>query len=185
MRLRSGYFGSVTRHMFNRLVDSQEIAFNDRITVVYGERTRPGRRRTRGSSSGWPAPAVLVVCSPTCTPAHQEHRQPRCEYSLGGCHGDRCMAGGGHRRSRSLDGCVSSMHQRLRCTSTTTSPTSTRPPTYALFEYVHAALSKIHDELSAERARRAPKGNPFLSRFRRGTAQFSIVESLHRVDRSA
>jgi hypothetical protein len=52
------------------------------------------------------------------------------------------------------------------------------PTDIALFEYVHAALSKIRDLLSAERARRAPKGNPFLSRFRRGTTQFSIVESL-------
>ena len=31
---------------------------------------------------------------------------------------------------------------------------------------------------NAERARRAPQGNPFLSRFRRGTPQFSLVESL-------
>ena len=52
------------------------------------------------------------------------------------------------------------------------------PADIALFEYVHGALSKVRELLNAERERRAPTGNPFLSRFRRGTPQFSLVESL-------
>lgn len=166
---------SDTSHV-NRLIDGQEIAFNDRITVVYGENAsgksgyarvlkRVAGARSAGrvlpdvytSSPGTPTATIMYsLGSDTETVAWREGSAPVPVL------GRVCV----------FDAPAAPLHVDDDLTYLYT------PTDIALFEYAHAALSKTRDLLSAERARRAPKGNPFLSRFRRGTAQFSIVESL-------
>jgi hypothetical protein len=160
----------------NRLIDGQEIRFNDRMTVVYGENAsgktgyarvlkRVAGARSAGrvlpdvytSSPGTPRATIeYSVGSDTETVVWQEGSPPVAVL------GRVCV----------FDTPAAPLHVDDDLTYLYT------PTDIALFEYVHAALSKIRDLLSAERARRAPKGNPFLSRFRRGTAQSSMVESL-------
>ena len=73
-------------------------------------------------------------------------------------------------------GCVSSTHPPLHVDDDLQYLYT--PADIALFEYTHTAISGVRDLLQEERGHRAPKGNPFLSRFRRGTPQFALVESL-------
>jgi len=160
----------------NRLIDGQEIGFNDRMTVVYGENAsgktgyaRVLKRVAGARSAGRVLPDVYTSSpgTPTAT----------IEYSLG----SDTETVAWHEESPPVP-----VLGRVCVFDTPAAPLHVdddlsylyTPTDIALFEYVHAALSKIRDLLSAERARRAPKGNPFLSRFRRGTTQFSIVESL-------
>jgi hypothetical protein len=164
-----------TSHV-NRLVDGQEISFNNRITVVYGENAsgktgyaRVLKQVAGARSAGRVLPDVYTSSpgTPTAT----------IEYSLGSnmeavawLDGSPAVPDLG--RVCVFDAPAAPLHVDDDLTYLYT------PADIALFEYAHAALSKVRDLLTAERARRAPKGNPFLSRFRRGTPQFALVESL-------
>jgi energy-coupling factor transporter ATP-binding protein EcfA2 len=166
---------SETSHV-NRLVDGQEISFNDRITVVYGENAsgKTGYARVLKQVAGARSAGRVLPDVYTSSPARPA---ATIEYSLGGdietvawSDGSPPMPDLG--RVMVFDAPAAPLHVDDDLTYLYT------PADIALFEYVHAALSKVRDLLSAERARRAPKGNPFLSRFRRGTPQFALVESL-------
>ncbi len=52
------------------------------------------------------------------------------------------------------------------------------PSDIALFHHVHNALEAVKAKLEAARQARAPKGNPFLSRFTRDTEVYTKVEAL-------
>jgi hypothetical protein len=164
-----------TSHV-NRLVDGQEISFNDRITVVYGENAsgKTGYARVLKQTAGARSASRVLPDVYTSSPGTPE---ATIEYSLGieketiAWHeGSRAVPALG--RVCVFDAPAAPLHvdDDLQYLYT--------PADIALFEYVHAALSKVRDLLTAERDRRAPKGNPFLSRFRRGTPQFALVESL-------
>ena len=160
----------------NRLVDGQEIAFNARITVVYGENAsgKTGYARVLKQVAGArSAGRVLpdVYSSSAATPT------ATIEFALGSEFESYPWQDGAPpvvalRRACVFDAPAAPLHvdDDLQYLYT--------PADIALFEYVHGALSSVRDLLTNERGRRAPKGNPFLSRFRRGTPQFALVESL-------
>lgn len=164
-----------TEHV-NRLVDGQEICFNDRITVIYGENAsgKTGYARVLKQVAGArSASRVLpdVYRSTAVTPS------ATIEYSLGGDRESVAWQDGGRAEPALSRVCVfdapaAPLHVDDDLTYLYT------PADIALFEYVHTAASRIRDLLTSERGRRAPKGNPFLSRFRRGSPQFGLVESL-------
>jgi len=160
----------------NRLVNGQEIVFNDRLTIIYGENAsgktgyarvlkQVAGARSAGrvlpdvytSSPGTPSATIAYALGPDVqTHSWREGTPPVANL------GRVCV----------FDAPAAPLHvdDDLQYLYT--------PADIALFEYVHGALSRVRELLSAERDRRAPKGNPFLSRFRRGTPQFSLVESL-------
>jgi energy-coupling factor transporter ATP-binding protein EcfA2 len=160
----------------NRLIDGQEIVFNERITVVYGENASGKTGYTRvlkqvaGARSAGPVLPDVYRSSPGMPSA-------TVDYALGSETQSHPWRDGAPpvpslARVCVFDAPAAPLHldDDLQYLYT--------PADIALFEYVHAALSSVRELLSTERGRRAPKGNPFLSRFRRGTPQFSLVESL-------
>jgi hypothetical protein len=160
----------------NRLVDGQEISFNDRITVVYGEPAsgKTGYARVLKQAAGARSASRVLPDVYTSSPGTPT---ATIEYSLGSDKATVAWREGSPAlpalgRVCVFDAPAAPLHvdDDLQYLYT--------PADIALFEYVHAALSKVRDLLTAERGRRAPKGNPFLSRFRRGTPQFALVESL-------
>jgi energy-coupling factor transporter ATP-binding protein EcfA2 len=164
-----------TSHV-NRLVDGQEIAFNDRITVVYGENAsgKTGYARVLKQVAGARSAGRVLPDVYTSTPATPA---ATIDYALASDTQSHPWRDGSPPvpalgRVCVFDAPAAPLHvdDDLQYLYT--------PADIALFEYVHGALSSVRDLLTAERARRAPKGNPFLSRFRRGTPQFSLVESL-------
>jgi hypothetical protein len=164
-----------TSHV-NRLVDGQEISFNDRITVVYGENAsgKTGYARVLKQAAGARSASRVLPDVYTSSPGTPT---ATIEYSLGSDKGTVAWREGSPAvpalgRVCVFDAPAAPLHvdDDLQYLYT--------PADIALFEYVHAALSKVRDLLTAERGRRAPKGNPFLSRFRRGTPQFALVESV-------
>lgn len=160
----------------NRLIDGQEIRFNDQMTIVYGENAsgKTGYARVLKRVAGARSAGRVLPDAYTSSPGTPT---ATIEYSLGSDTATVVWQEGSAPvpvlgRLCVFDAPAAPLHVDDDLTYLYT------PTDIALFEYVHAALSKIRDLLSAERTRRAPKGNPFLSRFRRGTAQFSMVESL-------
>lgn len=160
----------------NRLVDRQEIAFNDRITVVYGENAsgKTGYARVLKQVAGARSAARVLPDVYTSSPGTPT---ATIDYALGSDTQSQSWRDGSPPVSALGRVCVfdapaAPLHvdDDLQYLYT--------PADIALFEYVHAALSSVRELLNTERARRVPKGNPFLSRFRRGTPQFSLVESL-------
>ena len=160
----------------NRLVDGQEIAFNDRLTIVYGENAsgKTGYARVLKQVAGARSAGRVLPDVYTSTPGTPT---ATIDYALGADvqshlwrEGTPPVANLG--RVCVFDAPAAPLHvdDDLQYLYT--------PADIALFEYVHGALSKVRELLHAERERRAPKGNPFLSRFRRGSPQFSLVESL-------
>lgn len=160
----------------NRLVDGQEMVFNDRITVVYGEnasgKTGYARvlKRVAGARSAGRVLPDVYTSSPGIPTATIEYALGSDSVTVAWQEGSPTVPVLG--RVCVFDTPATPLHVDDDLTYLYT------PTDIAVFEYVHAALSRIRDLLSAERTRRAPKGNPFLSRFRRGTVQFSLVESL-------
>jgi recombinational DNA repair ATPase RecF len=160
----------------NRLVDGQEIAFNDRMTVVFGENAsgKTGYARVLKQAAGARSAAKVLPDVYTSSPGTPT---ATIDYSLGS-----------HRESYAWRDSAPPVPAlgRMCVFDAPAAPLHVdddlqylyTPADIALFEYVHEALSRVRELLVAERAQRAPKGNPFLSRFRRGTPQFSIVESL-------
>lgn len=160
----------------NRLVDGQEIAFNDRITVVYGENAsgKTGYARVLKQVAGARSAARVLSDVYTSSPGTPT---ATIDYALGSEAESHPWRDGAPPvpalgRVCVFDAPSAPLHvdDDLQYLYT--------PADIALFEYVHAALSSVRERLNAERARTAPRGNPFLSRFRRGTPQFSLVESL-------
>jgi energy-coupling factor transporter ATP-binding protein EcfA2 len=160
----------------NRLVDGQEIAFNDRMTVVYGENAsgKTGYARVLKQAAGSRSAARVLPDVYTSSPGTPT---ATIDYSLGSDRESYPWRDGAppvpaFGRMCVFDAPAAPLHvdDDLQYLYT--------PADIALFEYVHEALSRVRELLNAERLQRAPKGNPFLSRLRRGTPQFAIVESL-------
>ena len=160
----------------NRLVYGQEIEFNERVTIVYGENAfgKTGYARVLKQVAGARSAGRVLPDVYTSTPGTPT---ARIDYTLGSDTESHPWRDGTSPvpalgRVCVFDAPAAPLHvdDDLQYLYT--------PADIVLFEYVHGALSGVRDLLTAERGRRAPKGNPFLSRFRRGTPQFALVESL-------
>ncbi len=160
----------------NRLLDSQEIAFNDQVTVVYGENAsgKTGYARVLKQVAGARSAARVLSDVYTSSPGTPT---ATIDYALGSERQSYLWRDGAPpvpalSRVCVFDAPAAPLHvdDDLQYLYT--------PAGIALFEYVHTALSSVRELLNTERGQRAPKGNPFVSRFRRGTPQFALVESL-------
>ena len=160
----------------NRLVDGQEIEFNHRMTVIYGENAsgKTGYVRVLKQIAGArSAEPVLpdVYRTTLATPA------ATIEYVSGN---DR------HTHQWSANSPGVAPLRRVSVFDTPAAPLHVdddlsylyTPAEIALFEYVHSGLTQIKEKLAAELGARTPKGNPFLSRFRRGTRPYQMIEAL-------
>lgn len=160
----------------NALVDGQEIEFNHSMTVIYGENASGKTGYVRvlkqiaGARSAEPVLPDVYRTTPA-TPA------ATIEYVSGN---DRHI----HQWSASSPG-VASL-RRVSVFDTPAAPLHVdddlsymyTPAGIVLFEYVHSGLTQIKEKLTAQLAARRPKGNPFLSRFRRGTRPHQMIEAL-------
>lgn len=160
----------------NRLVDGQEFAFNDQVTVVYGENAsgKTGYARVLKQVAGARSAAKVLSDVYTGSPGTPT---AVIDYALGSDRQSYVWRDGAPpvpalNRVCVFDAPAAPLHvdDDLQYLYT--------PAEIALFEYVHTALSSVREMLNTERTKRAPKGNPFVSRFRRGTPQFALVESL-------
>ena len=142
----------------NRLVYGQEIEFNERVTVVYGENAsgKTGYARVLKQVAGARSAGRVLPDVYTSTPGTPT---ATIDYALGSdteSHpwrdGTPPVAALG--RVCVFDAPAAPLHvdDDLQYLYT--------PADIALFEYVHAALSGVRELLKAERGRRAPQGQP-------------------------
>lgn len=160
----------------NRLVGGQEIRFNERLTVVYGENAsgKTGYSRVLKQAAG--ARSAVRVLPDIYTSSGGEPAAT-IEYLIGSAPKTVAWHDGAEavpdlRRACVFDAPAAPLHVDEDLTYLHT------PPEIALFEYVNGALKAVREMLSAERGRLAPRGNPFVSRFRRGTPQYALVEAI-------
>lgn len=158
----------------NRLVDNQSIEFNKSLTIIYGENAagKTGYARIlKSAANSRSASAVLgnvygqTAAPPTAT----------IEYVIG----EKELTADWVGESISdlagicvFDAPASALHVDEDLAYLYS------PAEVSLFEYVHDALSAVKQRLDAARNERAPTGNPFTSRFRRGSPQFDAVSEL-------
>ena len=171
---------SNTEHV-NRLLPDQTLKFNHRMTVIYGENAsgKTGYVRVLKAVAGSrTAETVLpdiyrtATVSPSATIVYQLGAKTEyLEWS------DGATTPPALSRISVFDPPVAPLHVDDDLSY------SYMPSEIALFEIVHSGIDQIRGKLIAELNKRKPTGNPFLSRFQRGTRVYHLIETLRATTR--
>ena len=166
---------SNTKHV-NRLTDDQKLDFNPRMTVIYGENAsgKTGYVRVLKAVAGSRStePVLPDIYRPTTT-------APSATIEF--------LLGVEKARLEWFDGVtIPAPLHHLSVFDAPAAPLhvdddlsySYTPSEITLFEITHTALSEIRDRLITDRNERKPKGNPYISRFQRGTRAYRLIETL-------
>ena len=160
----------------NALVPGQDISFNARMTVFFGE-------NAAGKTGYVRVLKVLANVRSAETIIPDIHRlssssapQAELDYTLGETDGH--LAWRGERgvppftRMTIFDSPAVALHLEDNVTYLYT------PADLALFGYAHAAIEGVRTLLQADMSERVPKQNPFLTAFARGTDVYPRIEGL-------
>lgn len=160
----------------NRLAQGQEIQFNQRLTILYGENAtgKSGYVRIlKRVAAVRSAEPVLADIHATSTPGPPT---ARLEYALGSdAASAKWMGQAGIRpftRMCIFDSRAVSFHLDDELTYSYT------PRDLALFQYVNQGISAVASRLDAARTDAELVENPFLSRFQAGSVVYPKIETL-------
>lgn len=163
-------------HGVNALADGQEITFNRGLTILYGENGtgKTGYARVLKRVAGVRTAAEILPN------AHATEKQPSPSAELAYRQGDADqhlnwndeLGVSPLTRISVFDSPAVSLHvdEDLNYVFT--------PADLALFRHVAAGIRAIQEKASEEVASLRSRGNPFLSRFARGSAIYPVIESL-------
>jgi recombinational DNA repair ATPase RecF len=160
----------------NALADSQEINFNARMTVLFGENAsgKTGYVRVLKRLAG--VRSAEEVLPDIHRPSLPAEPQAAIRYALGTVENDfewhNDVGVPPFTRISIFDSRAVELHLEQDVTYVYT------PADLALFRYVHSGLQSVRQLLDAEIAANQPKQNPFLTAFTRGTSIYAKIESL-------
>ena len=160
----------------NRLAPNQEIAFNPRLTVLFGENAtgKSGYVRIlKRAAAVRSAEDILPDIRATEAPGSPK---ATLEYELGSTEAVIDWTGeAGVRpitRTSVFDARAMAFHVDEDLTYVYT------PRDLALFQYAHQAIKAVSERLERARDEARSGANPFLERFQQGSAVYSKIESL-------
>ncbi|MFZ0492869.1 MAG: ATP-binding protein, partial [Acidimicrobiia bacterium] len=160
----------------NALAEHQEITFNPRMTVLFGENAtgKTGCVRILKRLANVRSAEEIIADIHRPSSSHAPHSLVK--YALGD--DEQEVAWNGERgvppftRMSVFDSPAVALHLEESVTYLYT------PADLALFKYAHAAIENVRALLEAEIALRRPRQNPFLTAFARGTPVYPKIEGL-------
>jgi ABC-type transport system involved in cytochrome c biogenesis ATPase subunit len=161
----------------NALATNQTIAFNPRMTVLFGENGTGKTGYVRILKTAAAVRAAEPILRNINQPPGAFGPQAAIEYRIGQA-AKQPLAWNGESGLPPLTridifdsrGFLLHVDQELTYTYT--------PSELALFRYVHEGIEQLKRRLEQARERTTPKGNPFIARFSRDTTVFAKIESL-------
>lgn len=160
----------------NALATGQEITFNPRMTVLFGENAagktgyvRVLKLLANVRSAEAIIPDIHRPSAKTTPEAIIRYRLGETPYELS-WHGEKGLAP--FTRMTVFDSPAVALHLEDSVTYVYT------PADLALFSYVHTAIEVVKSLLQADMDERRPKQNPFLTAFVRGTEIYPKIEAL-------
>ncbi|MCH8814036.1 MAG: AAA family ATPase [Chloroflexi bacterium] len=160
----------------NALAERQEILFNPRMTVLFGEnatgKTGYVRVLKRLANVRSSEPIIPDIHRPgvTATPEATIHYKLGDEEHERAWHGEEGVSP--FTRMTVFDNPAATLHLEGDITYIYT------PADLALFKHVNAAITGVRTLLAADVASRQPSQNPFLEAFTRGSSIFPKIEML-------
>ena len=160
----------------NALAAGQDIRFNPRLTVLFGENAAGKTGYVRVLKLLADVRSAEAIISDIHRPSAPSTPQAVVGYSVGGVadeltwHGERGVTP--FTRMTVFDSPAVAIHLADDVTYVYT------PADLALFGYVHAAIEGVRSLLQDDINARLPKQNPFVNAFARGTDVFALVESM-------
>lgn len=161
----------------NALATDQTIAFNPRMTVLFGENGAGKTGYVRILKSVAAVRTVEAIIGNIDQPPGASGPQAAIEYRIG-TGAKQPLAWNGENGLPPLTridifdsrGVLLHVDQELTYIYT--------PSELALFRLTHEAIEQLKQRLEQAREKTAPKGNPFVARFSRDTSVFTKIESL-------
>jgi recombinational DNA repair ATPase RecF len=160
----------------NALAGGQEIVFNPRMTVLFGENAAGKTGYVRVLKLLANVRGAQVIIPDIHRPSAGAAPEAVVKYSLGATagelawHGEKGVAP--FPRITVFDSPAVALHLEENVTYVFT------PADLALFGYVHAAIEGVRSLLQRDMTDRRPKQNPFLTAFSRGTDVYPRIEAL-------
>jgi recombinational DNA repair ATPase RecF len=160
----------------NALATGQEITFNPRMTVLFGENAAGKTGYVRVLKLLANVRSAETIIPDIHRPSARATPEALVQYTLGDTpdeltwHGEKRVAP--FTRMTVFDSPAVALHLEDSVTYVYT------PADLALFGYVHTAIEGVKALLQADMNERLPKQNPFLTAFARGTEIYPRIEAL-------
>jgi recombinational DNA repair ATPase RecF len=160
----------------NALAREQEIKFNPRMTVLFGENAAGKTGYVRVLKLLANVRGAQAIIPDIHRPSSRATPEAVVKYSLGGTSGELAWHGekgvAPFTRITVFDSPAVALHLEENVTYVFT------PADLALFGYAHAAIEGVRALLQRDMTDRLPKQNPFLTAFSRGTDIYPRIEAL-------
>lgn len=160
----------------NALAPNQEIEFNPRLTLLFGENASGKTGYVRILKRAAAVRTAEAILPNIREPKKVGPPKATISFSLAGSEQSLEWSGeqGVHPLTQAdvFDARAAVVHVEDDLTYAYT------PADLALFPLVHDGIERVGQKLERERAERVPKGNPYLERFSRQSRLYSKIESL-------